>query len=797
MDKEQYRKMGYRLGEWLLAAAFLSCTLFLYLLEYPVIVIRHQLFLVIGLITAFSMFCFYGGKKRKWLIFLYEALFLSYGLFEMKRLALGFCLFINPWLPEFTAYYEIAPLQFAVEELTKAEAESLTLGFISFLLFFMAPAVTGLVCRGRGAVWFILAGSFTLVLNLTTGNVPEAGALLLWLSLFITLLGTSRREKSEREHRERIKAALFMAGVFCLLTAFAGKVFTPELYAEKIDLKEPKQKLQTAGNDFWEKVSSFGLGTGKTYLGLSKGELKNAGNLNYTGETRLTLTYQKQNTLLQPMLLRSYVGEVYTGDSFKPSKTLRKSEEYKKLKKDLMEYGIYIDSPEISHLSSFVIRRRNVTVTNVSAEERVYVPYWAENPIEIKDGWIGLANRKKEKEYELSVVADNREAEMALMFFGYNDERQTIAYQRAMEKYAKLTEDVYLQLPENSELAKKVRKERNTIGYDSSREVYPVYAFEMAMDYVRKTLDEQADYSMTAEKVPEGEDFVDYFFFESKKGYCMHFAAAGTTMFRALGIPARYVEGYVVNNKLIRKTEKNYQMAETVELNIPDRNAHAWVEIYNGTGWMPVEVTPGYNTSTSMAEIEQVPLVLFEKPEETKEPETTTPPEESEKPEETKKPEESEKPEETKEPEESLTPGDGEPGSVEPQSDWELFLAWSVKVGKRLLAGAAFIAAAAALLWSLRALVIYRKRRIFIKADAAQRIKLYYKEILNCPEAEHFEDFDRLTVLAYKAAFARKVSKEEEKIAGEYYHRLWKEICQLSPKRRIILYKYFKIFGEL
>lgn len=794
MNKEGYRKIGYRMGEWLLAAAFLSCTLFLYLLEYPVDVIRYRLFLVIGLITAFSMFCFYGGKKRRWLIVLYEALFLSYGLFEVKKLALGFCLFINPWLPEFCDYYGIEQFQFAVEELTVAETEGLILGFISFLLFFMAPAVTGLVCRGRGAVWFILTGSFTLVLNLLTGNVPETEVLLLWLALFITLLGTSRREKNEREHRERIKAALFMAGAFCLLSAFTGKIFTPELYAEKIDFKEPKKKIQTAGEDFWEKISSFGSGNGETYLGLSKGELKSAGSLNYTGETRLTLEYLKQNTLLQPMLLRSYVGEIYTGDSFKPSKALRKSDTYKKLKKDFMEQGIYIDSPEIFFLSNFETRYRNVTVTNISAGERVYVPYWVENPVEIKDGWIGFANGEKEKKYTLSVIADNREAETHLMFFKFfNKDAQLAMYQKAMESYAGLAEEFYLQLPENSELAEEVKKEKDAVLYKYGRNADQAIMIDLAKDYVRKKLDEQADYSMTAEKVPKGEDFVDYFFFQSKKGYCMHFAAAGTLMFRALGIPARYVEGYVVNSKIIRKNEKNYQMGETVELNIPDRNAHAWVEVYNGASWIPVEVTPGYNASTSMADIEQIPMVLFEKPEETKEPEETASPEETEEPEETKEPVETEKPEETKEPEESLLPEETKPGEAEGESIWKVIGPWLIKAGKMLLTGAAF----AALLWGSRTLVIYKKRRRFSKADTAQRIKLYYKEILSCPEAEGFEDFERLTVLAYKAAFAREVSEEEEKTAGEYYHSLWENIYQSVTREKRIFYKYLKIFGEL
>ena len=62
----------------------------------------------------------------------------------------------------------------------------------------------------------------------------------------------------------------------------------------------------------------------------------------------------------------------------------------------------------------------------------------------------------------------------------------------------------------------------------------------------------------------------------------MHFASAGTLLLRALGVPARYVSGYIAD----------VTAGETVD--VPDQNAHAWVEIYlRGYGWYPVEMTPG------------------------------------------------------------------------------------------------------------------------------------------------------------------------------------------------------------
>lgn len=96
-------------------------------------------------------------------------------------------------------------------------------------------------------------------------------------------------------------------------------------------------------------------------------------------------------------------------------------------------------------------------------------------------------------------------------------------------------------------------------------------------------LSQLAEYDPDTPATPEGEDFVSYFLTESHRGYCMHFASAATLMLRAMGIPARYVTGYVAD------------VPTSGHVNVPDSAAHAWVEIYlEGYGWEPVEVTPAY-----------------------------------------------------------------------------------------------------------------------------------------------------------------------------------------------------------
>ncbi len=104
-------------------------------------------------------------------------------------------------------------------------------------------------------------------------------------------------------------------------------------------------------------------------------------------------------------------------------------------------------------------------------------------------------------------------------------------------------------------------------------------------EVVARTLDHETVYDAETPYTPEGEDFVRYFLDESHRGYCMHYASAGTLLFRAMGVPARYVSGFVTN------------VPASGRVQVPDSAAHAWVEIYlDGYGWYPVDVTPGYRS---------------------------------------------------------------------------------------------------------------------------------------------------------------------------------------------------------
>ncbi len=72
-------------------------------------------------------------------------------------------------------------------------------------------------------------------------------------------------------------------------------------------------------------------------------------------------------------------------------------------------------------------------------------------------------------------------------------------------------------------------------------------------------------------------------FANSKRGFSVHYASLCALVFRYLGIPARYVEGYIITKNDIKKSE----------IVLSEKNCHAWVEYYHdGIGWLPFETTP-------------------------------------------------------------------------------------------------------------------------------------------------------------------------------------------------------------
>jgi transglutaminase-like putative cysteine protease len=100
---------------------------------------------------------------------------------------------------------------------------------------------------------------------------------------------------------------------------------------------------------------------------------------------------------------------------------------------------------------------------------------------------------------------------------------------------------------------------------------------------VQRALDMFRDqFSYTLLAPPLGSNPVDEFLFDSKKGFCEHYAGSFVYLMRAAGVPARVVTGYQGGefNKL-----GEYMIVRQTD-------AHAWAEVWmNGQGWVRVDPT--------------------------------------------------------------------------------------------------------------------------------------------------------------------------------------------------------------
>jgi hypothetical protein len=157
--------------------------------------------------------------------------------------------------------------------------------------------------------------------------------------------------------------------------------------------------------------------------------------------------------------------------------------------------------------------------------------------------------------------------------------------------YGSYVKEQYLGTSDAVELAESLTNELSASYIDmftaANRNTWRVYMAENVAEY----LDQNYTYSWNLDDITDGTDPVQYFLETGKKGYCMHFAAAGTLMLRKLGIPARYAAGYVVKADAFTLDENGSYTAKVL-----DRNAHAWTEIYlDNYGWVPIEMTPGFS----------------------------------------------------------------------------------------------------------------------------------------------------------------------------------------------------------
>ncbi|MCM1183064.1 MAG: transglutaminase-like domain-containing protein [Roseburia sp.] len=176
---------------------------------------------------------------------------------------------------------------------------------------------------------------------------------------------------------------------------------------------------------------------------------------------------------------------------------------------------------------------------------------------------------------------DYRYYEQSDMKIDWN--RVPAAFERQAQWYGSL-QDAYMEaVGENCLEVPRERLPRLT----ELCEAHPLEDFDEITAFITATLQGRTSYTQLPGNAPVNKDIVEYFLFESGKGYCQHFASAATLMYRLYGVPARYASGYLV-------APSDFQLETGVyKAYVTDESAHSWVEVFiKDYGWVPIEVTP-------------------------------------------------------------------------------------------------------------------------------------------------------------------------------------------------------------
>jgi len=193
------------------------------------------------------------------------------------------------------------------------------------------------------------------------------------------------------------------------------------------------------------------------------------------------------------------------------------------------------------------------------------------NPRINDEEFINLLRKSQKGLYEMF--------EEFINFIGRLGRIRRSSYRAILEDISKLSEyseevySRYLQLPEN--LPERVRELALSITENHRNNYDKVKAVEQ---YLAKNY----PYTLNPKPVTPGNDFVDSFLFDIREGYCTYYASAMAVLLRCAGIPARYVEGYMLPPKA--ESDGTYL--------VTNNQAHAWTEVYfEGIGWIPFEPT--------------------------------------------------------------------------------------------------------------------------------------------------------------------------------------------------------------
>lgn len=513
----------------------------------------------------------------------------------LNQVGNGFAKIANDILTTVNKNMAMANLMFVVDESTAKTDELITviifsvvtaavialiikarLNLLAALLVFLAVTLP-MIYKGEGHPVWLMTGLVSVVLVMYVGNVHGKITADMYIHLGICMA---------------VVAGVTMA-VYMFMT------YSPLQIVDDI-----KTNMQYHGENVVYGKSDY-----------PEGKFSRYNETVITGEERLQIRMSQP----KQMYMRGFVGSKYTEDGWEDSDLKIYGGDYE----GVFDWFSSNDYSPLTNLSAYVTQSAEhggeakensiyVEVSNISARRKYqYVPecvtygslenlYAPKNDVNFRSQGLG-----RETDYFFDMVdVMNNDYKAIYGETWYQDQTGDKLFHDSENVYGTFARTYYEDVPDE------LRAYFDSHAPNAGQKMNPFDAIKVVRDYTAGNM----SYSNDADEYSGDEDFVIEMLSGHKSGYSAHFATAATMLFRYYGIPARYVEGYLVNPE-----------AGSDVISVTDEDSHAWVEIYaGGLGFIPIEVTPGYysdddDTGMSNANSGTTPQTIPPEPEDQQE----------------------------------------------------------------------------------------------------------------------------------------------------------------------------------
>lgn len=513
----------------------------------------------------------------------------AWAYFSFDNLAVGFISLLNQVLRTMTDNSPWRFIQFALDPMPSAELRWAETYFLVLLFCALTLGAGFFAVRRPWLPGFLLFTGPLAIVPLFFTLMPDLWAFFALAASWVMMAvlhqpllhrkkAPAKPEKVARQKNVRQQIALLLAGCVLLSAIFSGWAIPQESYRRPEGLQELMGAMQSWGQRLFP----------------SNNDLHRLPALRFTGVTALEV----QSTWREPLYLRGYAAGEFTGSSWE----MLNDSEYEAAASGFSQGNI---NPQNLYASYWDGDRQGYTLTvrNVSPNRSsLYLPGGLVTDISRMDGaWYrqdlyaetrsfwGVGKYTVQafplpKSSQISLPLTTAEGGTLPNWFQPAAESQGAT--ALLENYESFLYEPYTALPENTrETAegwwRQYLGDGGTIGLTD------------ACAILQEAFDQDFQYQYDPPAFPEGREYLSWFLYDAQAGYCVHYATAGVLLLRALGIPARYAEGYIVTADDFvngKKTDDGF-------VKIADDHAHAWAEVYDPVerSWIPVEFTPGFS----------------------------------------------------------------------------------------------------------------------------------------------------------------------------------------------------------